>query len=168
VITNSPNTPPRRVLVVGYGSPLRGDDAVGPLIADRLMDELPAERVQVRSRHILTPDLVEDVCQASLAIFIDAAVEGPLGEVRCRRITAGPQVTMSMAHFLDPSQLLAWAKQLYGHEPEAYLISIRGANFDFAHFELTPEVAAASETAMAQVRELIDRHCGPSSAQCDE
>ena len=40
----------RRALVIGYGSPIPGDDAIGPLAADRLEAEGVPGHVQVVSR----------------------------------------------------------------------------------------------------------------------
>ena len=50
-----------RTVIIGYGSPIRGDDAIGPLVADRLMDELESPSVSVLSRHILTAELIEEL-----------------------------------------------------------------------------------------------------------
>jgi Ni,Fe-hydrogenase maturation factor len=61
-----------------------------------------------------------------------------------------------MAHFLDPGELLGWTRQLYDHEPEAYLLSVRGVKFDFALYKLSPPVQAAVERLLAKVRALID------------
>ena len=77
-----------KVLVIGYGNSIRGDDAFGPLVAERLEQTLQADRVEVLSRHLLTPELAADVRDASLVIFIDASSDGPVGQTVCRRITA--------------------------------------------------------------------------------
>jgi hydrogenase maturation protease len=144
-----------RVLVIGYGSPIRGDDAIGPIVADRLMDEgLPA-RVQVVSRHVLTPELVGELAESDLVIFLDASEDGPVGQVHCRELLPAPQAAMSMGHFLDPREMLAWARDLYDHQPPAYLVSVRGETFDFSSYELSPEIQAVIEPMIRRVRELI-------------
>lgn len=149
-----------RVLVIGYGSPIRGDDAIGPLVADRLIEELESERIVVYSRHILTAELVGEVAEAGLVIFLDASVEGVPGEVRCRQITADPEATISMAHFLDPRELLAWADALYGRTPEAHLITATGLTFDYAGYQLSPTAAAAVPAMIDCTRQLIERYFG--------
>lgn len=148
-------TTPPKALVIGYGSPIRGDDAIGPLAADRLEAGGVAGHVRVIARHILTADLVPDIAECDRVVFLDAAVDGPPGDVRCRRLTADPSAVSTMAHFLDPRELLAWCESLYGRSPEAWLVSVTAVSFDYAGYELTPRAGAALEPMLGKVRELI-------------
>jgi hydrogenase maturation protease len=150
-------------VIIGYGSPIRGDDAVGPLVADQLIEQIQSPSVEVFSRHVLTADLVEDICRARLVIFLDAATDGPVGEVLCRRLRPVAQPSSSMPHSLGPAELLGWVQQLYDRCPEAYLLSVRGETFAFSHYQLTPKVAIAVEPLAAKVRELIAPHCDSPS-----
>lgn len=152
-----------KVLVIGYGSPIRGDDALGPLVADRLIDEIESDEVTVYSRHILTAELVAELAEASLVIFLDTCVEGTPGCVLCQPLIADPCAGVAMAHFLDPREMLAWVAALYGRAPEAYLVSAAGATFEYAGYQLSETAAAAVEPMCAQVRELIARHARQTS-----
>jgi hydrogenase maturation protease len=150
------NTRAGTVLIVGYGSPIRGDDAIGPLVADRLeRDGVPAG-VKVVSRHILTAELVADLVEHDRVVFLDAAVEGAPGEVRCRALAPDAGAMSTMAHFLDPRELLAWCETLYGRVPETFLVSACGASFDYANYVLTPTAEAAIAPMLDWVRRLID------------
>jgi hydrogenase maturation protease len=149
---------PRRVVVIGYGSPIRGDDALGPLVADRLIDEFDSQQVQVFSRHILTAELVEPVSSATLVLFLDAAADGPPGQVLCQPLEPDDRQVSTLAHFLDPRELLAWSRALYQYGPPAYLISVRGEEFGYASYQLSPTVAASVDTMLACVRQLIRSH----------
>jgi hydrogenase maturation protease len=142
-------------LVIGYGSPIRGDDAIGPLVAERLQQGGLPEGVTVIARHVLTADLVPDIAASDLAIFLDAALEGDPGEVRCRRLHPSRALVSTMAHFLEPAELLAWTQALYGRLPEAHLVTVAGESFDFAHSQLSAAVAAAAESMLSTTRELI-------------
>lgn len=145
----------RKALIIGYGSPIRGDDAIGPLVADRLeAGGLPAG-VDVISRHILTADLVPDIAASDLVVFLDADVTGPPGEVKCQPLVPDPRAVSTMAHFLDPRELLAWSQALYDRLPEAWLVSAAGMSFDFAGYELTPAAEQAVGPMLARVRALI-------------
>ena len=146
-------------LVIGYGSPIRGDDAIGPLAADTLAaGPLPAG-VRVIARHVLTAELVEDIAAADRVIFLDAAADGPPGEVRLRELRPDATTVSTMAHFLDPRELLAWCQTLHHHEPRAWLISAAGLSFGYAHYSLSPPAAAALDALLAQVRALLDTDC---------
>jgi hydrogenase maturation protease len=144
-----------KVLIIGYGSPIRGDDAIGPLVADRLEREGVPEGVAVISRHILTAELVADLVEHDRVVFLDAAVDGPPGEVRCRQLAPDASAMSTMAHFLDPRELLAWCETLYGQIPETFLVSACGTSFDYANYSLTPDAEAAIEPMIEQVRQLI-------------
>jgi hydrogenase maturation protease len=151
-------SPGRRALVIGYGSPIRGDDAVGPLVADRLVEQGVPQGVTVMARHILTAELVSDIAANDLVIFLDAGVEGEPGELRCRPLRPDRAAVSTMAHFLDPRELLAWCQALYDRLPEAWLITVAGESFDFASYRLTARADAAARSMLLKVRELI---CDP-------
>ena len=148
-----------RALIIGYGSPIRGDDAIGPLAADRLdslleQGELP-DWIEIQSRHILTAELVEDIKRADLVIFLDAAADTPPGEVRCRPLQPDASALSTMAHFHDPRELLAWCEALYGTAPTAWLISAGGANWDYSNCQLSDIASAAMERMIEQVMQRL-------------
>ncbi len=145
-----------KTLIIGYGSPIRGDDAIGPLVADRLMAEGVPDGVEVVSRHILTAELVADLVENDRIIFLDATVEGTPGEVRCRTLAPDASAMSTMAHFLDPRELLAWCETLYGKVPETFLVSACGTSFDYANYSLSPTAEAAIEPMLDWVRRLIE------------
>jgi hypothetical protein len=69
------------VLVVGYGSDLRGDDAAGRHAADAVAGRaLPG--VRVLSLPQLLPEVADDLSRADLAIFVDASVDDERVPVR--------------------------------------------------------------------------------------
>jgi hydrogenase maturation protease len=153
--------PERRTLVIGYGSPIRGDDALGPLAAERLCEAgLPAG-VEVISRHVLTAELAPDIAAAGLVIFLDAAADVEPGVVSRRTLRPDATTLSTMAHFLDPRELMAWAETLYGHCPVCHLVSAGGDRFDYAGYELTPVAQRALTAMIDTVRDLLDDH-GPS------
>lgn len=153
-----------KVLVIGYGSPIRGDDAIGPLVADRLAREGVPAGVEVIARHILTAELVADIAERDRVIFLDAVADGPPGEVRCQRLEPSTQSVSSMAHFLDPRELLAWCEALDGRIPETFLVSASGASFDYASYALTSIAEAAVEPMLERVRRLIRTELLPVDA----
>ena len=156
--TSATGARPPRILVIGFGNPIRGDDALGPIAAERLEGRISHDQVQIITRHVLTTELVAEVSEATLVIYIDAATEGPIGEVLCRPLVGTSEASMNMAHFFDPRELLAWSRELYGQQPEAYLVSIRGVSFNFAKYQLSSTVEDAVDPLLDQVCELIDRH----------
>lgn len=151
-----------RTLVIGYGSPIRGDDALGPLAADALLGQPLPEGVEVLSRHVLTAELAENIAAADRVIFLDAAADGEPGEVRVRRLQPDAGAVSTMAHFLDPRELLAWCQTLYQREPAAYLVSAAGQTFDYAHYSLSPTATAALGPLLDRVHALLADTQAPS------
>ncbi|MEA3639044.1 MAG: hydrogenase maturation protease [Lamprobacter sp.] len=161
-----PTAQPLRALVIGYGSPIRGDDALGPLVADRLQERFnsqPATQpetasgvVEVQARHILTAELVDDLARTQRVIFVDAAIDTPPGQVRRRRLSPDRSALSTMAHFHDPRELLAWCEALYQRVPEAWLVSGGGAEWGYACYALSETAQQALEPMIAEVMALID------------
>jgi len=79
-----------RTLIVGYGNPIRGDDALGWRAAERLRELVTDADVEILTLHQLAPELMEPLSQVDLAVFIDAAVGPEPGAVLERRIEPRP------------------------------------------------------------------------------
>ncbi|MHB0959157.1 MAG: hydrogenase maturation protease [Pirellulaceae bacterium] len=159
----------RRVVVIGFGSPIRGDDAVGPLVADQLADEIDSPQVEVLSRHILTAELAEKLRDATLVLFLDASTDGPIGQVVCHAVEADAATVSGMAHSVDAPGLLAWTWGLYGHAPQAVLLSTRAVTLDYAHCQLSPPVASVVRPMMDQVLDMVREHLqGPVRERLQE
>lgn len=152
-----------RVLVIGYGSPIRGDDAIGPLAADRLAREALAPGVEVIARHILTAELVPEIAARDRVIFLDAAANGQPGEVRCRRLQPDTSTVSTMAHFLDPRELLGWCEALFGRVPETFLITACGGSFDYSSYSLSETGERALLSMLELTRTLLDV-AGPAAS----
>ena len=143
-----------RVLIVGYGNPLRGDDGIGPEAARRLASDMSDPDIVVLSVHQLTPELADPISKAQLVLFIDAAAEGAPGEVRVETIR--PKTPeQSFTHQFDPPMLLAAAELLFGRSPQARLVSIAGQSFELQE-GLSAPVARAIEEVVRRVRELVE------------
>jgi hydrogenase maturation protease len=149
----------RKALVVGYGNPLRGDDAVGQVVAQALAATTGIEAI---SCHQLLPELAERLAGVELVVFVDAAVDLPAGEVRTMRVEAEP--TTTLGHHATPATLLALATQVYGQAPEAFLVSVGAASLEIGE-TLSGPVASAVPKAIAAVQiVLTPRHCERSEA----
>jgi len=133
-----------RTLIIGYGNPLRGDDAVGFLAAERLLERHHEADLEIIACHQLTPELVDPISRAERVIFIDASVEGEPGAISVTPVEPEVAVGLGFTHFTTPAGLLAGAQSLYGKAPKATLICIAGQNFEIGD-RLSAPVAAALE-----------------------
>lgn len=116
-----PTIPSPRLLVIGYGNTLRGDDGVGPRVVEAAA-ALDLPNVQTLSCDLLTPELADPIAQAKLVVFVDAAIDAPR-EVQLRPL-APAESSQIMAHAADPRTLLALARDVFGRAPEAWWLTI--------------------------------------------
>ncbi len=152
-----------RVLILGYGNPLRGDDGLGWHAARILAETEVAEGVKVLPCAQLTPDLAESVSQAECVIFIDASVQDPPGQLSCRPLTPADARDKAFAHDLTPESLLRWAKELYGATPAGILISLGAEDLEFGE-GLSQTVAQSLPALLACVREKVRTSKGSNDA----
>ena len=138
-----------RVLIIGYGNPLRSDDGFGWLAANRLLDLIADPEVEVMAVQQLTPELMEPVSRAGRVVFIDAAAAGEPGVLQERSVAADPE-TRRFTHHSTPGGLLAGAAALFGRAPQATLYSVPGQDFGFGE-RLTPPVERALADVVARV-----------------
>lgn len=152
-----------RVLIIGYGNPLRGDDCFGPALARRLQDNARNDAEESRcnpddeiiARHQLTPELAEPVSRAECVVFIDAAGGGTPGEISLQALQTAASPPTRFTHHATPETLLAYAQSLYGACPsEAFLLSVSGENFGYGE-RLSETVANALERARSQLSQLL-------------
>jgi hydrogenase maturation protease len=145
-----------RILIVGYGNALRGDDGLGPLAAERLLSLVAHPCVRVQECHQLLPELAEDLSRAELAVFIDICCDRPPGQIVCQAISPTDLPPQSVTHSFGPATLLAYSQKLFGHCPAAYIVSVGGESFGLEE-KLSPRVSAAFETMIQRVCELAQK-----------
>jgi hydrogenase maturation protease len=143
-----------RILIVGYGNPIRGDDALGWRATARLREVVTDPDVEILSLHQLAPELMEPLSQVDLAVFIDAAVGPEPGAVLERRIEPQPSGSASFTHRATPEALLWAARALYGRAAEGHLVTVTGADFSYS-MDLTPTVEGRLGDVVAAVLGLI-------------
>lgn len=131
-----------KALILGYGNPLRSDDALGWQASRLLAEALAGKDVEVITCHQLTPELAEPLSKCQRAVFIDADAEGKPGEIHRRVLLPEAPASSAFTHTCTPSGLLASAQQLYGRCPEAIIITVTAQSFEFGD-SLTAVVSAA-------------------------
>jgi hydrogenase maturation protease len=150
--TVNPEPGPRNLepetLILGIGNPTRGDDAAGPLLAQKI-DHLHLPGVEVQVAHQLTPEMAADWTRRKRVLVIDAAVKGP--EVDLRQVKAVLENIASASHMIDPGTLAALAGQLYGHRPNVWLCTLLAESLEFGQ---TPTQAMLSRMETAEQRLL--------------
>jgi hydrogenase maturation protease len=142
------------LLVIGYGNTLRGDDGVGPRVA-QAVEQLNLPGVCTLVCPLLTPELADPISRAEKVIFVDAAVDAPKA-LQWRKLEPNENLQL-MAHAADPRTLLALARDVFGRVPAAWWLTIPAVDLGFRE-EFSPEV----ERGYAEALKLIKAFClGP-------
>ena len=154
-----------RILVLIWGNPSRGDDALGPELARRL-ETASAERwgssVEILTDFQLQPEHAADLDGRDLVLFADASIRAdpPFSFARVR-----PAADASFtSHAMSPAAVLAAFTAAFGREPPpAWLIEIRGDAFELGD-PIGASAAVNLEVAVAFALRLLD---APSPAAWD-
>jgi hydrogenase maturation protease len=145
---------PSHTLVIGWGSELRGDDAVGLVLVRELEPRAPGGVTLIEVPQ-LTPELAADVAEVDRVIFVDALdpqahpVSGEPSLHPIHPTSIDPEATRlipTCVHSLSPERLLELTSLLYDARPEAWLLGLPVASFDIG-MELSPLARKGIEAA---------------------
>ena len=137
-------------LVIGFGNPLRGDDAAGLSVA--MAAGLAHADLAVLTPHQLVPELAAEVAAADVVIFVDASINVPPGDVRCQSIVDASDGRLD--HVLSPAALVGLARAAFGRAPRAWLVEVGAGSFELGA-PLSPLVAGAIPRAVALLHRLV-------------
>jgi hydrogenase maturation protease len=138
-----------KVLVIGYGNTLRGDDAAGVRAAE-ILSTLHPEIVCIYL-HQLVPECAEQIAECDLVFFIDA--QNNISQPNVRLVGPSSEADQPRTHFLSPESLLALSKQLYQHLPsQSYIVGIPASQFDFSE-----ELSASTKKNVDETVKMLDK-----------
>ncbi len=153
---------PKRTLLIGYGNPDREDDGVawhtlhaiavklGLPVPDSYEDEFPENGLIDFAFYLqLTPELAEDIQEYDHVCFIDAHTGNIQEPVRLINVESEFQAS-PFTHHLTPPSLLSICETIYGHKPDAALLSVRGH-----HFGLSQQLSEETARLLPQAVQLI-------------
>ncbi len=161
--TNSASSQPDKVsslLVIGYGNPTHGDNAIGRQVT-KLIQALSLPNVEVCAVEQLTPELSTKLATADYVIFVDACYMKKAGVKvstleACGLETAG---SSGWSHELPPCSLLALTQSVYGRHPQSWWVEVAAQNFETGH-PLSHRANQSIQNAVEQIEALIHQ-CRP-------
>jgi len=117
------------ILVLGYGNPSRGDDALGPMLLDFIEQHLDLTRVELLTDFQLQIEYALDLQNRELVLFVDASVACShafdFAELRPAKDNS------YTSHAMSPAAVLAVFQSVTGHNPPpSFLLSIQGLSFE--------------------------------------
>jgi len=146
------SNPLPKVLFIGYGNPGRLDDGLGPALAARI-EALSLKGLTVEADYQLAVENAFDVSRHDIVIFADAAVRGRapffFKEIH-------PQSPLSLgSHSVSPEAVLFFAERLFHSRARAYVLGIRGYEFNGYDERLSEQAEKNLEEALQFVAELV-------------
>jgi len=143
-----------RSAAVCLGSPFRGDDAVGPLVADRLR----AAGASVLDCADEPTRLIDEWAELDTLVIVDAVTtEARPGTLYRLDVGGGPlprEVGLASTHAVGVADALALGRELGRAPRRAVVLGLEGHAFGVGD-ELTPAVARALDDLVAAVLEEL-------------
>lgn len=140
------------ILVIGYGNPLRRDDGVGQQIAQEVAG-WGMSNVEVITVRQLTPELMEQLAEVDVVIFIDAYLASENQDIQVYPLKPA-QFEVTSGDWSEPQGLLAMTQTAHGHRPQAWWVMVPGANFELGEgFSSTAQRGV--EAALQEIEYLM-------------
>ena len=143
----------QKLLFFGYGNPSRGDDALGPLLIERISKIKLANLSSLVDMQLMI-EHAADLIGYDQVVFVDA-------DVACNKPFEFLEVFASKddsytSHALTPAALLYTFQQLYQRPaPPSLLLHIRGYSFELGDC-LSRQADRNLQAALTAIREWLD------------
>ncbi len=125
---------------------------MGPRLVEEI-ERLHWPGVRTLSCGLLTPELADPVAKAAKVVFLDAALDAP-HQVRWRKLAPAAS-SQIMTHAADPRTVLALARDLFGHAPESWWLTI-----PVAQMTVGEELSEVAKRGMRKALEQLRRRVG--------
>jgi hydrogenase maturation protease len=147
----TPNT--TRCLILACGNTLRGDDGVGPWLAEWAEERFRAQAgVRILCRQQWTPELAEEVARTTSVVFLDCSVDSEAGVVGMAPVEAVNFSPAMITHHLGAAELLGLGLEFYASLPrQAFLLTVGAGST-----ELGEQFSDAVKTALPEACKLIE------------
>ncbi len=157
-----------RSLIIGYGNVYCHDDGVALYIINDLrrkvglgdlqpdedgLDQL-GRSLDTVVLHQLVPEIIPILSGYQKAIFVDAHKGIIPDEIRMIEVKEEFGFH-AVTHHMSPGMLLAMARQTHHSCPEAYLLSVKGEDFDFG-LGLSETCRLRAEVAVQRILEFLN------------
>ena len=148
--------PKPRCLILACGNTLRGDDGVGPWLAEWAEKRFREEsRVRVITRQQWTPELAEEIARTQSVLFIDCSVDSASGSIILAPVEPTVALQRIATHHQGAAELLALTRDLYSSLPTtAKLLTIGAGSTELGEL-FSESVTAALPEACRLIEETV-------------
>jgi hydrogenase maturation protease len=139
------------LLIIGIGNPSRGDDALGPLLIERLEADAPTG-VELLTDFQLQVEYALDIQGRQEVVFVDASLDAP-APFTFSSVIAVEDASFS-SHELSPGAVLHAYRKLFGEPPPAFVLAIQGRSFELGE-DLSAAARGNLHAALGFIRQRI-------------
>ncbi len=123
----------KRVLIYGYGNPGRQDDGLGIEMTNMIqkwIEEHKLNCMTTDSNYQLNIEDAEKISDWEVVVFVDATKDESVHEFTFRKLEPSDAKVEFTMHAVSPSYVLHLSEKLFNKKPEAYVLAIRGFEWD--------------------------------------
>jgi hydrogenase maturation protease len=153
-----------KILLIGYGNPGRLDDGLGPALAARI-EAASLDGLTVDADYQLVVEDAFDVSKHDIVIFADAAVTGRepfFFEEICSKSPASLS-----SHSVSPEAVLFFAENMFHARTRAYVLGIRGYEFNDYEERLSEGAQKNLEKAYQFIVDVVKSNSLSESVGCN-
>jgi hydrogenase maturation protease len=156
---------PTRCLILACGNTLRGDDGVGPWLAQWAEVRFASDpAVRVLWRQQWTPELAEEISAVASVLFIDCSIDSAPGQVKLTPIAPAATPPGLATHHLGAAELLFLTRELFHSLPrQAQILTVGAASMELSE-EFSPAVSSALPSACHLLKEAVHALIGDVSS----
>jgi len=121
-----------KILFYGYGNPGRQDDALGIRFIEQMeiwVKKNGYKNISFDSNYQLNIEDADTISEHDIVFFVDASMEQLEGFIVTEVEHSNAQVEFTM-HAISPGVVLSLCKQIYEKAPQAYLLHIKGFEWE--------------------------------------
>jgi hydrogenase maturation protease len=150
-----------RILLYGYGNPGRQDDGLGPVLVEDI-ERLQLPGVDIDANYQPQIEDAAQIAEYELVIFVDTTVE-EVDEFFVRRLEPSKKISFT-SHLVKPESILAMCEDMFEKIPVAWLIGIRGYEFEYCE-SFTDRATANYKRAFDFISYILRLHGEKTMAQ---
>ena len=112
-------------LVIGIGNDSRQDDGLGWALLDMIEKNMSRDQAELVYRYQLNIEDADLIRDAKRILFVDACYDEDLDGSILEPCNPNGDITFT-THALSPAAVLALCEQVYGEQPDAYVLKMKG------------------------------------------
>ncbi len=152
----------QRILLIGYGNPVREDDGLGPALAEAV-EQLSIPGVATESALQLAVEDALSICRYEVVIFADAAEQGE-EPFAFSEIVSEEDPDLG-SHASNPGAVLWLAHACFGVRVRGFALAIRGYSFSMFSETMTDKAKENLDAAVAFIVPLLRRGIAAESLE---